>query len=41
MYQISYDLRGYSSSIITTTLIFNFLIVALLAPIAEELYFRG
>ena len=41
MYHMSYDLRGYSPSIITSTLIFNFLIVALLAPIAEELYFRG
>jgi uncharacterized protein len=41
MYELSYDLRGYSSSIITNALIFNFLIVALLAPIAEELYFRG
>ncbi len=41
MYELSYDLRGYSPSIITNALIFNFLIAALLAPIAEELYFRG
>lgn len=41
MYEISYDLRGYSPSMITATLLFNFLMVAILAPIAEELYFRG
>ena len=41
MYHMSYDLRGYSPSIITAALIFNFLVVAILAPIAEELYFRG
>jgi uncharacterized protein len=41
MYHMPYDLRGYSPSMIIATLIFNFLIVALLAPIAEELYFRG
>ena len=37
MYELSFDLSGYSSSIITATLIFNFPVVALLAPIAEEL----
>jgi membrane protease YdiL (CAAX protease family) len=41
MYQLSFDLRGYPPAIITATLIFNFLVVALLAPIAEEIYFRG
>lgn len=41
MYEIPYDLRRYSPSMITATLLFNFLMVALLAPIAEELYFRG
>ncbi len=41
MYNLSYDLRGYSPSIITTTLLFNFLMIGLLVPIAEELYFRG
>jgi len=41
MYNLSYDLRGYTQSIITATLLFNLLVVAILAPIAEELYFRG
>ena len=41
MYTLSFDLRGYSPSIIATTFIFNFFMVGLLAPIAEELYFRG
>ena len=41
MYELSYDLRGYSPSIIIATLLFNFVMVALLAPIAEEFYFRG
>lgn len=41
MYNLSYDLRGYSPSIITATFIFNFLMIGLLVPIAEELYFRG
>jgi membrane protease YdiL (CAAX protease family) len=41
MYELSFDLRGYLPSIIIATLILNFLVVALLAPIAEELYFRG
>jgi membrane protease YdiL (CAAX protease family) len=37
---MSYDLRGYSPSIITAALIFNYMIVSLMSPIAEELYFR-
>lgn len=41
MYELSFDLRGYSPSVITATLILNFLVIALLAPIAEEIYFRG
>lgn len=41
MYDLSFDLRGYSPSIITATFIFNFLIIGLLVPIAEEIYFRG
>lgn len=41
MYELPLDFSGYSSSIIAATLFFNFLVVALLAPIAEELYFRG
>ena len=41
MYDLSFDLRGYPPAIITATLIFNFLVIALLAPIAEEIYFRG
>jgi membrane protease YdiL (CAAX protease family) len=41
MYSLSYDLRGYSPSIITATFLFNFLMIGLLVPIAEELYFRG
>jgi len=41
IYQLSFNLSGYSPAIIAATLIFNFLVVALLAPIAEEIYFRG
>ena len=41
IYDLSFDLRGYSPSIITATFIFNFLIIGLLVPIAEEIYFRG
>lgn len=41
MYDLSFDLRGYSPSIIAATFIFNFLIIGLLVPIAEEIYFRG
>ena len=41
MYNLSYDLRGYSPSVITATFLFNFLMIGLLVPIAEELYFRG
>ena len=41
MYDLSFDLRGYSPSIITATFIFNFLMIGLLVPIAEEIYFRG
>lgn len=41
MYELSFDLRGYSPFVITATLIFNFLVIALLAPMTEEIYFRG
>jgi uncharacterized protein len=41
MYNLSFDLREYSPLIIIATFIFNFLMVSLLVPIAEEIYFRG
>ena len=41
MYNLSFDLRGYSPFVITVTLIFNFLMIGVLVPIAEEIYFRG
>jgi membrane protease YdiL (CAAX protease family) len=41
MYELTFDLRGYSPSIMAATFTFTFLLVCLLAPIAEELYFRG
>jgi hypothetical protein len=41
MYELPFDLRGYPPSIIASTYIITFLVVCLLAPIAEEMYFRG
>lgn len=41
MYELSLDLRSYPHPIIAASLIFYFLIIGLLVPIAEEIYFRG
>lgn len=41
MYELPFDLRGYPPSVIASTFIITFLVVCLLAPIAEEMYFRG
>jgi len=41
MYELPFELRGYPPSIIASTYIITFLVVCLLAPIAEGLYFRG
>jgi uncharacterized protein len=41
MYHLPEDLRGFSPAIIAATFIFNFVTVSLLAPILEEIYFRG
>ncbi len=41
MYNLSPDWSSYSRSILVATLIFQFLIIAIIAPITEEIYFRG
>ena len=41
MYNLSPDLSVYSRSTLIATLIFQFLIIALIVPITEEIYFRG
>jgi membrane protease YdiL (CAAX protease family) len=41
MYNLSPDLGAYSQSTVIAALLFNFLTVSLIAPITEEIYFRG
>jgi uncharacterized protein len=41
MYNLSPDLSAYSRSTLIATLIFQFLTIAIIAPITEEIYFRG
>ena len=41
MYNLSPDLSVYSRSTLIATLIFQFLTIALIVPITEEIYFRG
>jgi len=41
MYNLLPDLSLYSRSILVSTLIFQFLVIAIIAPITEEIYFRG
>ena len=41
MYNLSPDLSVYSRSTLIATLIFQFLTIAIFAPITEEIYFRG
>ena len=41
MYELSLDLTGYSRSTAVIALIINFLMICLIAPITEEIYFRG
>jgi membrane protease YdiL (CAAX protease family) len=41
MYNLSPDLSVYSRSTLIATLIFQFLTIAIIAPITEEIYFRG
>jgi membrane protease YdiL (CAAX protease family) len=41
MYNLSPDLSMYSRSTVIATLIFQFLTIAIIAPITEEIYFRG
>lgn len=41
MYDLSLDLSGYSRSTAMISLIINFLVISLIAPITEEIYFRG
>jgi membrane protease YdiL (CAAX protease family) len=41
MYNLSPDLSVYSRSTLIATLLFQFLTIAMIAPITEEIYFRG
>jgi len=41
MYNLFPDLSLYPRSILVSTLIFQFLVIAIIAPITEEIYFRG
>lgn len=41
MYEPSLDFSGYSRSTIIFAVIINFLMICLIAPITEEIYFRG
>lgn len=41
MYNLSPDLSVYSRSTLIATLIFQFVTIALIVPITEEVYFRG
>ena len=41
MYNLLPDLSLYSRSTLVATLIFQFLVIAIIAPITEEIYFRG
>jgi hypothetical protein len=41
MYNLSLNLSGYSRSTLFATFIVNFLVVSLIVPVAEEIYFRG
>lgn len=41
MYDLSLDLSGYARSTAILSLVINFLVISLLAPITEEIYFRG
>lgn len=41
MYDLSLDLSGYSRSTVIISLVINFLMICLIAPISEEIYFRG
>ncbi|HMD80247.1 MAG TPA: CPBP family intramembrane glutamic endopeptidase [Anaerolineales bacterium] len=41
MYNLLPDLSLYSRPILVSTLIFQFLVIAIIAPITEEIYFRG
>lgn len=41
MYNLLPDLSVYSRSTLIATLIFQFLTIAIIAPITEEIYFRG
>lgn len=41
MYDLSLDLSGYSRSTALISIAINFLMICLIAPITEEIYFRG
>ena len=41
VYDLSLDLSSYSKSTATVSLVINFMIISLIAPITEEIYFRG
>lgn len=41
MYNLSPDLSVYSRSTLIATLLFQFLTITIIAPITEEIYFRG
>jgi len=41
MYDLSLDLSAYSKSTAMISLAINFLVISLIAPITEEIYFRG
>jgi membrane protease YdiL (CAAX protease family) len=41
MYNLAPDLSVYSRSTLIATLLFQFLTIAMIAPITEEIYFRG